>query len=808
MKRITVFCLALVMLLCCGCTPKQSQTGTFKAEKYVIALNPSVMEEDGTVISLRNNLASSMSSDIKAKKSSLYENTPWQWLTHTENGEWQQRLIRELSLWTNKNGSPYAYKTDNELVSSLGVYDAGKMDIKAENAGELGDSGVLMSITGDKEEAICYTAEKDGLAEFADRSGGKIALVDSIAGVSTAKLGEKGAKKAIALRIYLNNRIYWQEVLTTEKTAVDFPVFTSLELTAGDSILFTAQAIDDAESIACGNCDLPASTVIVKDKVKNVNSVKYQTTEPTPDEIPFVFLTDCNFSFVISSKLSVDTKKYVNGIIDDVETVIDIPVNRFSDDDSAIYGDYFILVGDTYFEESKNAINEIKQGRATYGADYIIRMTGNKLVIAAANETGLKFAMEFFLKNYCRDEKSAIKTNLNYVSSKYNTLKSVKINGTSIDKYKIVTSRFASFMDIQAANYLSEQILRITGKSISVVKDSEKESNNEILIGSTNRTASNYSVIANKSADNDYTITVKNSKTIVDGNSSAAINAGVQQLSSVLQERIALNNGFSYRGKYDGKYSLTGGYKLTWADEFNGTKLSKTWSYTQSSYPSVYGGTSYTTSENNYFENGALVQRLNKVGNDIHEADIRTRGSEAMYYRYGYMEMRIRLADSKGSWGAFWMMGQSGNTHTGEIDVFENFGDLDRIRSNLHIWGQEGAHRNLMGGTGTILNYSPGTTSPEPYSENYHTMGLEWSKGYFAFYVDGERKSTFNYNLNNEQACFDQPFSLQLSHWGGRAQSAFADCILPDGFTETNIYYDWIRIYQQDDSGSVMYVKK
>ena len=59
-------------------------------------------------------------------------------------------------------------------------------------------------------------------------------------------------------------------------------------------------------------------------------------------------------------------------------------------------------------------------------------------------------------------------------------------------------------------------------------------------------------------------------------------------------------------------------------------------------------------------------------------------------------------------------------------------------------------------------------------------------------------------------SCYDNPFYLILSHWGGHDEEAFINtgCILPNDFTETEICYDWIRIYQRENDGSLLYVKK
>ena len=57
-----------------------------------------------------------------------------------------------------------------------------------------------------------------------------------------------------------------------------------------------------------------------------------------------------------------------------------------------------------------------------------------------------------------------------------------------------------------------------------------------------------------------------------------------------LNKNTVLKSGTEISGKYNGGYSLSGGYKMVWSDEFNGDTLSKTWINTKRVNSSVYGG--------------------------------------------------------------------------------------------------------------------------------------------------------------------------------------------------------------------------
>ncbi len=236
MKKISVIALVIIMLLCCGCTPKAPKVAD---AQYVLAFNPSIMLEDGTVISLRNSAASSMQADMAAKTTNtLYEKTPWQWVYRDDDLNWNNRLVRELSNWSDSYGevqksAPYSYKMTDNGKSSLAVYDASKMDVKGVG-NTLSSSGIILSFTGEKEEGIFYKANEDCLVELSDRNGGGISVVDSIYGVKTAFFENEAAKSSIVCKVYINKRIYWQEIISKANPSVSFPEFTNIELKKGD----------------------------------------------------------------------------------------------------------------------------------------------------------------------------------------------------------------------------------------------------------------------------------------------------------------------------------------------------------------------------------------------------------------------------------------------------------------------------------------------------------------------------------------------------------------------------------------------
>jgi len=828
MKKIIALCLCFIMILCCGCSgTKETKTPSAAKPKkttvqYVIALNPSLAFEDGAVLSVRNSAAKSMQADNTAGTTSdFYENTPWRWVRHSADGEWDVRLLRSLTLWSDaslqsNSSSPYAYTLTDAPTTSLAVFDSSKMNIKGCNESDLPQSGVMMSFTGDEEEVLLYTAENDCIVELADRNAGNIAIVSSVGETDTSFLNKEGAKKAIVLRIYKNNRIYWQQILDSSSTAVAFPTFSNLELAAGDHIMITAQAVDDTSAITPGNCDIPGGTVTVMESVKETVPTTVINKVPVTSKVKVEKVTgvpvindDGESTFkVVRSKDANDSQiALLSELSYQMSKKLGVSVSFGNDELDPGPEDYVILLGDTRFAESQKAISEIKAARKANASDFIIRLVGKKLIIAATTDIGMEFAMEFFVNNYCKDEDSEIPINLNYVSSNYNSVKNINIMGKPISDYRIVVSHCASFIETSAAEHLAKEIAKSTGVYLTTIRDDEAKARaNEILIGDTNRAnyrnVSEYSKVANASVDNKYRIEAKNNTLSVLGSQIYGVNAGAIKLASLISSGTVINNGYKYNGEYDGEYTLTDGYKLTWADEFNADKLSRTWKFTTDINANDLGGNNIYKKDSNYLKDGALIQEVVKSGNDFYNAGITTEGPEKMNFMWGYLEIRVKFSKTTGFCSSFWTKASVVGGFL-ESDIYETFGNPFNVKHNLHTW-ETGKHLNLMGGTGSILNYSPGVAKPEPYGEEYHTVGWEWSDDRSNFYVDGQLTATFD-STSSQFDIFNKPCWLIIDATAGT--SSYTSYKLPDNFVSDSVSYDYVHIYQKND-GSVMYVKQ
>lgn len=814
MKKTVALLLSAVMLICCGCAKDKTVSNKKASGKaqYVIALNPSVTLEDGTVNSIRNTAASAMQSDIKSDTPNKLYESEWKWAKHTETDEWDIRLIRRLTRWTGAakasvSGAPYAYTLTDSPTTSLTVYDSSKMKI---SGSDLPASGIILSFLGDNEEALVYTAESDCSVDFGDISGGNVSIVSALCGVKTDFTADKNAKPNLIVRIYKNNRIYWQEILNAEKTSVQLPQF-SLELAEGDSVMFTAEAADDVSDITTGNCDIPSY-----ESVTRVTKLKKPITEQVLIEnaggIPILDGDTFKFTLIKPEDCSSELNSLVNEFRAKISSKLSCEVNTLFDDGEE--NEYALYIYKTSYSGSKQALSEIEAKRKNNAGDFIIRMTeNNNIVLAAETEIGVENGLNFFFNSYCGDYDSKLPINLNYISSDFNPIKDIKVMGAPITDYRIVVSKTASYIETLSAKQLAKDIATLTGVEMTVGKDTTT-TEKEILIGDTARgnyrNVSSASTVAFSSVDNSWKIEAKNNKLFVLGSQAAGVSAAAKELSKILGNESNINSGFERNGEYDGDYSLVSGYKLAWADEFNGTKLSSTWT-ANPDYPvsadNYLGGKTHLRLSQVELKDGALLQKVKKIGNDLYGSNIRTTGANEMRFQYGYAELRVKFSTVKGVAASFWTKGDVAGGFL-ESDIYENFGDPFKIKHNLHTWGAQGSgsHQNLLGGRGDVLNNSEGVGSARPFGEEYHTIGWEWADDYSAFYVDGVRTIYFD-SSSSDYDCFDKTAYIILSADPTTPSYGGLDYLLPDDFTESEVSYDWLRIYQKDESGSIMYVK-
>ncbi len=214
------------------------------------------------------------------------------------------------------------------------------------------------------------------------------------------------------------------------------------------------------------------------------------------------------------------------------------------------------------------------------------------------------------------------------------------------------------------------------------------------------------------------------------------------------------------------KYPLSdqsnkGGWVLdkSHSDEFNGDKLNeKLW------FPNNPGWKgrqpTYFHDDNVTFKDGYAVFSINEHGKDklpegyTHSAGfIRSRDR----HHYGYFEARLKPNNSPWVTG-FWMSHGDKEWRT-EIDICENCpfveGKEHDLNSNVHVFKAPPEHGDVQ----KHFSISKKYYVPFRLQDDFHTWGLEWTKEYVRFYLDGvmfrEVENThwhqpLHINFNNE----------------------------------------------------------
>lgn len=245
-----------------------------------------------------------------------------------------------------------------------------------------------------------------------------------------------------------------------------------------------------------------------------------------------------------------------------------------------------------------------------------------------------------------------------------------------------------------------------------------------------------------------------------------------------------------------------GEYELVWSDEFDGTELDRSvWGFN-------IGGGGWGNQELQYYtdrpenvrvENGNLVIEARKEDYENRaytSGRILTRGNKE--FLYGKFEARIKFPGGKGTWPAWWMMGNSMNWPAcGEIDIQEHVGSQDtRVSSALHTPEKNGTNGK---------NWSAVRYFDYPMSADYHVYGVEWAqqekggKDVIRFYVDdvqyGEVWQTkFD---DNRTWPFQKPHYLILNLAIGGTMGGTVDDVIFD--QERKMLVDWVRVYQRKE---------
>lgn len=280
-------------------------------------------------------------------------------------------------------------------------------------------------------------------------------------------------------------------------------------------------------------------------------------------------------------------------------------------------------------------------------------------------------------------------------------------------------------------------------------------------------------------------------------------------------------------------------YKMTFHDEFDGTKLDTTkWGYQYGCFdPAQRSQAQYTDSPDNvsvrdgYLNltaryspmktkwDGTQIPRTCKHGSVTYDAPFtsgmittKTKDGKVLYAAPGtgfYAEARIKLPSARPSWSAFWGTGTKGAyPANGEIDVFESKGyDPTHLMSNVHTPRigdpkKTTQHQGMMHGN---------TASSQ---SEFHTYGVRKTADAIEFYFDGTLTHTVTMSdIKGDNPFLDKDNNLVLmlnqmvggsylakqSNWSDKTYvdaTKYADDYKSADGAGATMYVDYVRVYE------------
>lgn len=284
---------------------------------------------------------------------------------------------------------------------------------------------------------------------------------------------------------------------------------------------------------------------------------------------------------------------------------------------------------------------------------------------------------------------------------------------------------------------------------------------------------------------------------------------------------------------------VTRDYKMTFHDEFDGTKLDTTkWGYQYGCFdPAQRSQAQYTDSPDNvsvrdgYLNltarysptktkwDGTQIPRTCKHGSVTYDAPFtsgmittKTKDGKVLYAAPGtgfYAEARIKLPSARPSWSAFWGTGTKGAyPANGEIDVFESKGyDPSHLMSNVHTPRigeptKTTQHQGMMKGD---------TASSQ---SEFHTYGVRKTADAIEFYFDGTLTHTVKMSdIKGDNPFLDKDNNLVLmlnqmvggsylakqSNWSDKTYvdaTKYADDYKSADGAGATMYVDYVRVYE------------
>jgi beta-glucanase (GH16 family) len=242
-------------------------------------------------------------------------------------------------------------------------------------------------------------------------------------------------------------------------------------------------------------------------------------------------------------------------------------------------------------------------------------------------------------------------------------------------------------------------------------------------------------------------------------------------------------------------------YVLEWQDVFDyeGLPNPNKWSYDVGARRWGNGETQYYTKGANVTVSPGLMTLVGKIEPylDSPYTSCRMTTYEKKHFQYGRIEVRAKVPANTGSWPAIWMLPvdfkeqKTSWPKCGEIDIMEH---VTHLMDTHHVSLHTELYNHGIKTQRTYLEKRPG------FTKEFHTFGMDWTKDYIEFFLDGVAYKRFyrnepGFDTSERGWPFDKPYYLIINiaiggTWGGHVNESEYPCYFPIEFVK---YYSIIE---------------
>ncbi len=384
------------------------------------------------------------------------------------------------------------------------------------------------------------------------------------------------------------------------------------------------------------------------------------------------------------------------------------------------------------------------------------------------------------------------------------------------DGYVIVVPKGNSAA-LESAEALQGFFEKKMGVKPNIVDDSTAVAAKEILIGKTNRSQS-----SKKLAEKELEVTVKDGKLVFSGGHNVTVDSAVQKFIRLSPKK---GNACTFKVTTDFTSKMFNNYSYVWGDEFEGDGLDLTkWIFDKHAMSGTATVETSCARDIVDAQDGRLKMHTRRIFNPQKEgSEYRVTdcvaSSDTMNWLYGYLEIRARVPFTKGAWPGFWACSASnvsGIKHdkvVAEVDMFEVFGSVDSLVSNLH------KHTKGVGSVqiNSIEEWNKKSTYKfEDYkklSEEYHTYGILWTPKEMSMLIDGKKYVTYDitksFDDNPDMSMFNMPMDVLFTNYCMTNDTDMKSSMIWDSLDKMPIcyYVDYVRLYQKPGEGKLWTAK-